>query len=187
MAYDIKDIGKVRKRLGLTQTELSRSAGVSQSLLAKLERGTVEVSYSKAMAIFQALENVEKKEQLTAKDLMATRIVTIKPDDTVLKAGEVMKEKEISQLPVVSKGIFIGSISDHALLDAIREGYDRVAMSKLKVEEMMEDALPTISEKATLDEVSTLLEHNQAVLVAEKGKVVGIIAKIDLLKAVSRH
>jgi len=38
MTYELEEVKKIRKKLGLTQTELANRAGVSQSLIAKIEK-----------------------------------------------------------------------------------------------------------------------------------------------------
>jgi len=45
-----------RKELGLTQSKLAASAGVSQSIIAKIEAGSVDPSYSVVQRLFSALE-----------------------------------------------------------------------------------------------------------------------------------
>ena len=42
---DPKDIAKIRKRLGMTQNQLSEISGVSQSLIAKIEANKVAPTY----------------------------------------------------------------------------------------------------------------------------------------------
>ena len=48
--FELNEISRLRKQLGLTQAELAKLSGVSQSLIAKLEAGKIEPSYSKAKA-----------------------------------------------------------------------------------------------------------------------------------------
>ena len=48
-----EDIGKKRRQLGLKQAELAKMAGVSQSLIAKLEAGTIDSSYTKVKTILR--------------------------------------------------------------------------------------------------------------------------------------
>jgi predicted transcriptional regulator len=46
----------------------------------------------------------------------------------------------------------------------------------------MEEAFPQVGEDAPLSLISGLLQTYQAVLVAKKGEIVGIITKADLLR-----
>jgi len=52
----------------------------------------------------------------------------------------------------------------------------------LPTEDIMEEAFPQVGEDAPLSMISSLLQTYQAVLVAKKGQVVGIITKADLLR-----
>jgi len=67
MLPSLDEIAKKRKMLGLTQKELARMAGVSQSSIAKIESGKIDPSYNKVKAIFDVLERMETKVNHTAK------------------------------------------------------------------------------------------------------------------------
>src|SRR3989442_5090468 len=56
MLPSLGEIPKKRKELGLTQSRLAVSAGVSQSIIAKIEAGSVDPSYSVVQRLFSALE-----------------------------------------------------------------------------------------------------------------------------------
>src|SRR5947207_16027948 len=56
MLPSLGEIPKKRKDLGLTQSRLAVSAGVSQSIIAKIEAGSVDPSYSIVQRLFSALE-----------------------------------------------------------------------------------------------------------------------------------
>ena len=188
---DLKEIGKKRRKLGLTQTELARKAGVSQSLVAKVEKGIIDVSYSKAKAIFETLEDIESerigaRREMTARDIMSAKVESAKGTDKISKAISIMKEKDYSQLPIFSKGICIGSISEQAILNAIQEGHAPKALAQMPVEEIMEDAFPMIPENTMLSGISILLKNNQAILAIRKGEIVGIITKADILKTIPK-
>ena len=58
MLYELNRIKQMRTELGLTQTELANISRVSQSLIAKIERGNIEPSYSIARRIFIVLEEL---------------------------------------------------------------------------------------------------------------------------------
>ena len=55
MVIEIREIKEIRKKLGLTQGQLANMANVSQSLIAKIEAGRLDPTYSNATKIFEAL------------------------------------------------------------------------------------------------------------------------------------
>ncbi len=86
MPYDVSEIKAIRKQFGLTQSELAKKSGVSQSLIAKIEAGKVDPSYSKVRQIFNFLENLHKERELKAGDVMHSSIISIAPDSDIKSA-----------------------------------------------------------------------------------------------------
>ena len=103
MVYELEEIKKIRKKLEMTQTELANRAGVSQSLIAKIESGRIDPTYTKAKKIFSALSELEKKEEIKAEQIMTSRIISISPDMSIKDAISKMKKFNISQLPVIEE------------------------------------------------------------------------------------
>ena len=56
------------------------------------------------------------------------------------------------------------------------------SISQLKVSEVMGESFPTVSPSISISVVSHILEGNPAVLIAEKGTVVGVVTKHDVMK-----
>ncbi len=83
---NLSQIKKLRKKLDLNQKELANSSGVSQSLIAKIEAGKIEPTYTKACRILETLKDLAEKEELKASDLMNKKIVFVKPQDKVGEA-----------------------------------------------------------------------------------------------------
>ncbi|MHA1581031.1 MAG: CBS domain-containing protein [Candidatus Baldrarchaeia archaeon] len=179
-----EDIKKLRKKVGLTQTELAKLAGVSQSLIARIEKGTVDPRLSTLRRIIEAIKLVEMraKKAKSAKDVMYSPVITIKSNDKVKKAIELMEKYAISQLPVVNdKGVPVGSITESTVLKKLLSGEPEKIL-KLKVEEIMEESFPTITPSTNIKDIQQLiLKKYPAVLVMEKGKIIGIITKMDLI------
>ena len=179
MIDDIKQIKKIRKQLGLTQTELARLSGVSQSMIAKIERGRIEPSYSVAKRIIIALEESLKNSihHLTAKDLCSYPIISVHPDDLLDKALELMYTHAISQIPVIEDERIIGSITESTLI----KNYHQLEKD-VKVKEVMEEPFPVISSSTPLSLVREMLKVYSAVIVRGDNHNIGIITKADLLK-----
>jgi predicted transcriptional regulator len=178
----LEDIAKKRRQLGLKQAELARLAGVSQSLIAKLESGKIDSSYTKVKTIFDVLERLEAKTKIQEEKVVPNQIIGIQKDEPVSKVVRLMKEHGYSQIPVFNGKQSVGSISEKTILRQILAGKDLAQISKLPTEDIMEDAFPQVGEDAPLELISSLLQTYAAVLVAKKGSVVGIITKADLLR-----
>ena len=178
----LEEIKTLRRSLDLTQSELAKLSGVSQSLIARIESGRVDPSFSKVEKIFDALEKSKsKKIDLTAKDIMKRNVIRIHPQEKIIKAASIMKGKDISQLPVIEKNAVMGTISEKDISHSILKD-----SRNLLVKDVMNDPLPLVSVNTTVEMLSDLLDYHPAVLVTEKGKVRGIVCRSDLLKLVKR-
>jgi len=184
MLPSLDEIAKKRRMLGLTQKQLARIAGVSQSFIAKIESGQIDPSYSKVKTIFDVLERMEAGENYIAKTIYHEGVIGVERTDKVAKAISLMSEYGFSQLPVFENGKCVGCISEKTVLSQIMVAKDPSEISQKRVEEIMEEALPQIDENAPLPPVSSLLHFYPAVLVTKKGEVVGIITKADLFKVI---
>jgi predicted transcriptional regulator len=178
----LEDIGKRRRQLGLKQSELAKMAGVSQSLIAKLEAGTIDSSYTKVKTIFDVLERLEFKSKVQTTKVLHTEVVTVQKREPTSKVVKIMKDYGYSQIPVFDGKQSVGSISEKAILRQILAGKDLEDISNLPTEEIMEEAFPQINEDAPLSLITSLLQSYSAVLVSKKGVVIGIITKADLLR-----
>lgn len=171
------DLKQKRKELGMTQSELADSAGVSQPLIARIENGDVDPRLSTVSRIVEVFETAEE-DVVTAGDLMSDGVISVAPDDTVREAVETMQDAQFSQLPVVDEdGVPVGSTSDATVARARSETDD---LPHTPVEEIMGESFPTVSPDSDLATVSRLLDHSSAVLVTREGKVAGIITDADL-------
>jgi len=178
----LEDIGKKRRKLGLKQAELAKYAGVSQSLVAKLESGKIDSSYTKVKTIFDVLDRLEAKTKIQEQKVVPNEIIGIQKDEPISKVAKLMKEHGYSQIPVFNGKQSVGSVSERTILRQILAGKDLAQISNLPTEVIMEEAFPQVGEDAPLSLISSLLQTYQAVLVAKKGSVVGIITKADLLR-----
>ncbi|TWI21710.1 CBS domain protein [Mesorhizobium tianshanense] len=154
----------------------------------------------------QAKASVEVGVQAEA--IMTTPVVGIKPSASVADAAGLMLSKKISGLPVIcDDGALVGIVSEGDLLRRGELGTQRkrsrwleffvspgraadeyVHANGRRVEEVMSDEVVTASPSASLREIVELMtrHHVKRVPVVDGGKVVGIIARSDLLRALLR-
>ncbi len=186
MLPDLEEIQKRRRSLGLSQKQLASYAGVSQSLIAKIEGGKIEPAYRNVKRIFEMLENEmgKQKRRVLAKEISNKKVIGVDKKDAVHIAIELMRKYEISQLPVYDENTPVGSITEKVITNNIAQKKDPKELSKMPVEKVMEEGLPLISENAPVEILIPLLQYSPAVLTIKKGVTTGIITKADLLKII---
>ncbi|MCD6421167.1 MAG: CBS domain-containing protein, partial [Thaumarchaeota archaeon] len=84
----------------------------------------------------------------------------------------------ISQLPVLSGGRVVGSISEATIARRLEE----IKSLETRVGEIMDEAFPTIPEDSSIDLVRRLLQEYPAILLQKNGRITGIVTKADLFK-----
>ena len=183
MLPELGEIKKKRKTMGITQTELSKKTGVSQSLIAKMESNAIVPSYTNARKIFDFFESVHEKHRAKAEDFMTKKIISVRTDSTIKSAIKIMEKNSVSQLPVINESKNLGTISEKSVLEKINSEESAEKLLEKNVEEIMDDAMPQISYDAPFEVISSILSAFPGVIVTNKGKAVGIITKLDLLKA----
>jgi predicted transcriptional regulator len=179
MPYELKDVKEIRKKFGLTQNDLAKKSGVSQSLIAKIEAGRLDPTYSNAVKIFNALDELTKKQELKAEDIMTRRIVSVGRESGVHEIIKKMRKYAISQIPVIEGDKILGVLSEATVLDALMSG-----KKEIKAKDIMQDAPPTIGKSASITIVSSLLKFYPMIMVVEQGKLLGIITKSDIIRKV---
>ncbi|MCW4036475.1 MAG: CBS domain-containing protein [Candidatus Bathyarchaeota archaeon] len=182
MLHSLETIAMRRRTLGLTQTQLANLAGVSQSYIAKLEANKLEPSYTKVMAIIEALSRLEQGRETKAGEIMTKEIISVQRDDPVERAVKLFWAHGFSQLPVLDRDRPIGSVTERTIIDKMVNSDGEGPISDRSVSEIMEDPFPHVGEEAPVSLIASMLRIYPAVLVHKKGEIVGIITKADLLK-----
>ncbi|AEH23877.1 CBS domain-containing protein [Pyrococcus yayanosii] len=176
---DPRDIKRIRKELGITQEELARKAGVTQAYIAKLEAGKVDPRLSTLNRILRALIECQKA-RVTARSIMSSPIIYVRPGDRVEKVVRLMKKHNISQVPVIDNEKVIGAITEKNL---VRRSLEDEDIYSRNVTEVMEEPFPLVSEEEDIEVIKYLLEKHPAVIVQGKnGKPIGIITRSDIFR-----
>jgi len=178
---ELSEIKIIRKRLGITQKELAKKANVSQSVIAKVERNQLNLSYEKAKRIFDTLADLEQKSSKRIEQIMTPSIIGIRDGSNLIDASQKMHEQGYSQLPIIGeKGNIIGSITDKTFTKLISQG--EKTMNETKVEEVMGEPFPTVDKNVSVRAVARLLEERRAVIVKDRGDYIGIVTRDNLLR-----
>ena len=144
-------------------------------------KNTAKSVSEKVKKILETLDRFGNKESKKCRDIMKTNLIFVRCQDNVEKAAMLMKKKEVSQLPVFCRKRVIGSITEATILNLINAS-DKENAYKKKIIEIMEEPFPIVSKETPISSISPLLKTRPAVLVsAERGKIIGIIAKVDVL------
>lgn len=184
MLPSLEEIGRRRRLLAISQKKLASLAGVSQSMIAKIESKQISPSYPKTKAIFDTLEGLERRSEFKAKDISHGKVVGVQVHDPVSRGVRVMRDTGFSQLPVFNDDQVVGSLTEKIILEKLVSAPKPDDVSKQPIEKIMDEAFPTVNEETPISMLSTLLQYAPAVLVMKRGHVQGIITKADLLKVV---
>ncbi len=191
---DLSLIRELRTTMGLSQRDLAARAGVSQSLIAKIEGSGVDPSYGGVRRIFESFEQEVARRvsgkggyaNLIIKDLFTERLIHIEAESTLERGIELMVRGKFTQLPVIDAGRVVGSITDDLIREYTveetrnqRRPYDEVMVTPVR--EIMGDPFPILREDTSIELASMHLMQDEAVLVSRRGDIVGILTSADFL------
>lgn len=110
------------------------------------------------------------------------QIVKAKQSDKVSSVVELMRQKDISQLPVVDDAGWIkGIVTEGAMLTAIYEGRAKAVDT---IERLVDPSVEFVTPEDPIEKVSRLVTSGKTPLVtnpAKNGELVAVVTKIDLL------
>src|SRR5438034_11533555 len=109
---------------------------------------------------------------------MTTQVITVKENQTTQQAARLLSQYRISGLPVVN--------DDNVLVGVVTE-YDVISKEGQRVRDIMTRAVISVGEDTDLEEVRRILVHERIkrLIVLDQGKLVGIVSRADLVKAVA--
>ena len=126
----------------------------------------------------------------TVGDLLAARqtripaLVHVHPDETVAQAIALLREYDVSQLPVVQEepplmaAEVAGSVAESDLLDALVSGR---ATPQDPISGHMSPPLPVLGQGEPVSSAAAVLEKSGAALVHVEGKPAAVLTRADLL------
>ena len=126
------------------------------------------------------------------KDRMATAILTVDINTSVMRATRTMKENNIRRLPVLSHGKLVGVITDRDLKEAspsstsdidIHEMY--YLLSEMKVKDVMTDKCISLMQDDTLEKAALVMlkERVSGIMILDEDEaLVGLLSETDILR-----
>jgi len=126
-------------------------------------------------------------EELKVKDLIARKgnndFFTVQVNDTVRQAFNIMKEKDISQMPVMDNDKMVGSISESAVLTYLLE--NPLNNTEKKVETIMDNPFPVVQEDLPYRQLTQYMSKKvNAVIARDKTGALHVLTKYDIIQAV---
>ena len=117
---------------------------------------------------------------LRGKERAVSGVITVDIAAKVREAVDLMRQYNVSQLPVIDTGIMVGSLREEVLMKAL---LDNPKMYDDYVAKVMEKPFPLVEPGADLESaIKSLLRGTPAVVVGKENRLEGIITRIDVIE-----
>jgi len=125
---------------------------------------------------------------------MVTKVITLGRNDTLDIAQDIMTQERIRHFPVVEEGQLVGVVSQrdlfHASLGSVikyGEKAQRAFLGTIRVKEVMNKPLTTISPDASIKEAARLMVEKKigCLPVVDAEKLLGLVTETDILREVA--
>ena len=126
------------------------------------------------------------------KDWMATAVLTVDANTSVMRATRIMKENNIRRLPVLSQGRLTGVVTDRDLKEAspsstsdmdIHEMY--YLLSEMKIKDVMTDKCISLRQDDTLEKAALVMLKEKIsgiMILDDDDNLVGLLSETDILR-----
>ncbi len=123
----------------------------------------------------------------TVQGVMSKPLVTIEVNRSAREGAQVMSQKNVGSIVVVSKGEPVGIVTERDMVHRVlAAGLD---IEKLRMDEIMSKSLVSIRSKTPIIEAIRLMQRKNVrrLLIKDNSKTVGIVTQRDLLRALAFH
>ena len=127
------------------------------------------------------------EDELKVKDVIAIKkdktFFSVQETISVRETFNIMKENDISQMPVMNNGTMVGSITESAVLSHLLE--NPLTHSESEISTIMGNAFPVVSEDTSCRQLSRYISKKiPAVIAKDKAGTMHIITQYDIIQAV---
>ncbi len=125
---------------------------------------------------------------LTVKDIIAQKdsktFYSIEAQQTVKEALKLMKENDISQMPVMKDGAIVGALNENDVLSCLLA--NPIENSDQTIDKIMVDPFPTVEETLPINKLNLYItKKSPAVIAVDKAGISHIVTKYDIIQAMS--
>jgi len=152
---------------------------------------------------------------MLVKDLMSENVITISPEESIMDAIEKMAKNNVSGLIVVENEKVVGIISESDVIKFLSSGFPEIKtpinvtlsilqvlesgikimnemkkIGKLKVKDLMNKRVFSVKPEDTVLEAARIMSKKDVrrlPVIDENGKLVGVISRTDILKALVKE
>ena len=122
--------------------------------------------------------------ELKAKDILAKKLkkefISINPDTAIQEVLKLMRDFDISQLPVMENEEWVGSVGEQQVISALSEN----RLQNSSVRDIMAPPLPVVSEDTTVSQLSKIISRQTpAVIVKKTAGDYQIISQYDIIQS----
>ncbi len=170
---------KIAERLNEKQTIVVLIPDTGERYLSKMYNDNWMREHS-----FLIPEKVTMRFVIQGKAKNLPQLISVDSSATIQHAFDLIKQFDISQIPVIDNGKSVGSIDDGDLMTAVLENS---SLLDKPVSQIMKPTYPIIGIEAPIEHaVELLTKKNSAVIIEENKKIAGIVTRYDVIEYMSR-
>ncbi len=127
------------------------------------------------------------------REIMMGSPVTLKPDDTLDLANDIISLGRIRHIPVVDDGRLVGLLSERDLMGAaankvfgLKQKNKSLLLKSVSIKDVMKKRVVTVKPETPIKETARLMAEKKigCVPVVSDGTLVGLVTTTDILKYV---
>jgi len=150
-----------------------------------------ETDRENAIKSYKSIANIDINEVIYhVSDIMTKNCISVDSNSTVIDAYNILKENKVSQIPIVTFGDkIIGMIDKKIILNLLLDDFNDAKITMIKKlsdiylpELITTDPLPDIRR---VSKVMINYKIDAIPVVNQQNRLVGIVSKTDIIKAVS--
>jgi len=105
-------------------------------------------------------------------------LISVSPDETLSSAIKIMNDNGVTQIPVISDSMSVGSLRESHVLAKLLKNQE---LLNSKVSDVMDESFPVLEIDSNLKQIKKHLLRSPAVLLEDYKRITGIITRSDVL------